>query len=246
MNHRIRCILISSLFITCGLCQQSFKIPDNFVEYPQPNDSIPNSLTELNHSAFNIEVLLVNGELRAQKIDYSKVVCEDDCYCKLKIKDGTLKGINNGEWGGVLYYEPDNVDELNVRIKKGNIKYLFEMQDSLYAIEGLAHFLTSRGALFQLHRSGNVFNYSKILDFDDAPAVFLRRGSKLFIAGSGSFFILNGLRKEVVFEKLFWRELYPNSMVALDDDTFFVGIRSGFVQLNLKAKKITFYKYTGA
>lgn len=246
MNHRIRCILISSLFITCGLSQQTFKIPDNFVENPLPVDSVPNSLTVLNQSRFEIEVLMVDGQIRAQKKDFSKDVCEDDCNCKLKIKDGTLKGKNNGEWGGVLYYEPDNVNELNVRIKKGNVLYLFEMEDNLYVIEGLAHLGTSEGALFQLHRTGNVFNYSKILDFNDAPAVFLRRGSNLFIAGSGSFYRLNGLRKEVIFEKLFWRGLYPNSMVALDDDTFFVGIRSGFVQLNLKTKKITFYKYTGA
>lgn len=238
-------LLLLLALIKSGLCfsAEPFDIPSGFVECPIPKAE--GLLAELNHSPNEIVVRLQNGKLVAKKRDNSSIVCED-CFCKLKIADGMLKGVNNGEWGGELFYEPDNVDSLNVRIKKGNIVYIFEQQDSLYFIEGLAHLFTSTGTVFQLYRSGNTFRYRKVLDLDDAPEVFLRKGSTLYIAGSGSFYLLKGLQKVVLFEKLFWRGLYPNSLVALDDNTVFVGIRSGFVRLDLKERKATFYKYIGS
>jgi hypothetical protein len=103
----------------------------------------------------------------------------------------------------------------------------------------------AEGALFRLNRKGDAFNYKKVLDFDDAPEAFFVLNSKLLIAGSGSFFLLDGLRKEVIFEKMFWHGLYPNSVVALDEKNVFVGMRSGFAHLDLTLKKLDFYKYIG-
>ncbi|HKL93282.1 MAG TPA: hypothetical protein VJ871_08400, partial [Bacteroidales bacterium] len=118
----------------------------------------------------------------------------------------------------------------------------FEYNHKLYFIEGLAHLGMSRGALFELNRTRKKFNYQKIFDFEDAPAAFTFLDGKLLIAGNRNFYVLDQLKKELVFKDMFWSGLYPNSVAALDEKNVFIGIRSGIVKLDLIEKKATFYK----
>ncbi|HSY76055.1 MAG TPA: hypothetical protein VK890_04315, partial [Bacteroidia bacterium] len=80
--------------------------------------------------------------------------------------------------------------------------------------------------------------------FEDAPDAFAIYDSTLFIASHQSFYLVhNNLKKEVVLRNVFWRSLYPNSIAIMDYKHVYIGIRGGYVKLNLKTKQLTFYKY---
>ncbi|QZK91723.1 hypothetical protein K5V07_14905 [Flavobacterium sp. CHNK8] len=83
-----------------------------------------------------------------------------------------------------------------------------------------------------------------LLDFGDAPQAFTIYKDKFLVATYGSFFTIQNFKKELVFKKIFWNGLYPNSIAVADDKNVFVGIRSGIVKIDLKEKSFKFYKYT--
>jgi hypothetical protein len=237
--------LLVFVFLLPILClgQEGVVIPPEFIETNQPKTG-SSDWTLLNSSKYEFAVSIVDGKLQIWNPYQScSSSASEDCSCKLKIKDGTLKGNNWGEWGGQLYYEPDNINKLNIKIKKGNIKFIFECNDKIYFIEGLAHMMMNQGALFELSRLKKRFTYKKIYDFEDSPEAFVFFKNKLLIAGNENFYVLENLKKELVFQKMFWDGLYPNSVTALDEKNVFIGIRSGIVRLDLVEKKATFYKY---
>ena len=65
---------------------------------------------------------------------------------------------------------------------------------------------------------------------------------KFLIATFENFYIVQDFKKEIVFEKMFWRGLAPNSIAVLDDKNVFIGITSGIIKLDLTEKILKFYK----
>ncbi|HTB07716.1 MAG TPA: hypothetical protein VK806_12260 [Bacteroidia bacterium] len=164
--------------------------------------------------------------------------------CELVLPYGNLFGVDNGEFGGKLSYKPADGSKPLVSIKDGNIKYIFTLSDSIYFIEGLAHLSTNEGAMYRLDTAGSKFTYSKILSFYDAPEAFAMYNDMLLIAGHQNFYIIHkNIMAEILLQNMFWRGLYPNSIAVIDDKHVYIGIRSGYVKLNLKNKEIIFYKY---
>ena len=146
-------------------------------------------------------------------------------------------------WGGKLSFVSNNKDKKEIEIKEGNIKFIFEFNDKIYFIEGLAHLSYSGGAIFELKKDGENFSYENIMEFDDAPEAFTIYGNKLLIATHRNFYVVENFKKELIFENTFWSSLYPNSIAVVDNENIYMGIRSGLVKLDLTNKNITFYKY---
>ena len=86
------------------------------------------------------------------------------------------------ENGAENYYLFRTVKTKKIEIKEGNIKFVFEFNDQIYFIEGLAHLSYSGGAIFELKKDGENFTYKSIMEFDDAPEAFTIYGNKLLIA----------------------------------------------------------------
>lgn len=212
---------------------QTFNESD-FIETNQPN--VPSKeWTQLNHSRNEFSVSIVNDSLI---IDESKKF-----KTELLVKKGRLVGTDNGEWGGQLIFESNKWSYGERKIKKGNIRAIFQLNNQIYFVEGLAHMRSSSGALYSLSRNKNKFTYEKLIDFDDAPEAITVHNDIIYIASHESFFIIRNLKKETVFKKTFWSSLYPNSIAIKNEKNIFIGIRSGYVKLNAIEKKITFYKY---
>ena len=146
-------------------------------------------------------------------------------------------------WGGKLSFVSNNKDKKEIEIKEGNIKFIFEFNDKIYFIEGLAHLSYSGGAIFELKKDGENFSYENIMEFDDAPEAFTIYGNKLLIATHRNFYVVENFKKELIFENTFWSSLYPISIAVVDNENIYMGIRSGLVKLDLTNKNITFYKY---
>jgi len=192
----------------------------------------------LNHSNNAFSVDLKNGKLKITQFEHKKTT-------ELNLKTGKLKGTDRGEWGGKLEYIPSKASEKTIDIKKGNIKFIFQLNNQIYFIEGLAHLSINKGALFKLENQGGDFRYSKVLDFDDAPEALAIKNNKLFIATHSGFCSVDKkLKKKLAFKDMFWAGLYPNSIAVVSEREVYVGMRSGYLKLNLKNKSIKFYKYT--
>jgi hypothetical protein len=225
-------VLISIPLIPYGQSKISF--PKDFAEAKIPQiDSGEWYLLNRTFDAYNISA--GRGNLIVKK-------AKEVNHCGLKIPGGTLIGINDGEFGGSLYFNSLDSTKKPVFIKSGNIKFLFGYKSKIYFIESLAHMSLGDGALFELVWKGDKFMSKKLLDFDDAPEAFTIYKDKFLIATHSGFCIVRNFKKEVIVIDAFWKNLYPNSVAAINNKKIFIGIRGGIVSLNPVSKEIRFYK----
>ncbi len=192
---------------------------------------------QLNTSTNEFSVFNQNGKLVITK-------AKSNTYTQFKLPTGKLIGTDNGEFGGQLKFIPKDTPKVSRLIKTGNIKLIFQLKDTIYFIEGFAHLSVNNGALYRLDTSNRAFTCTEIIGFEDAPEAFAIYRNTILIASHESFYIIHdGFKKEVLLSNIFWRSLYPNSIAVIDEKHVYIGIRSGYVKLNLKTKELTFYKY---
>jgi hypothetical protein len=228
--------IIFLLFNLTLYSQIQVEIPKNLVETEIPKSNT-DELRELKFSTNEFGVKIVSNKLNIEKV-------KGKYTTKLKIDDGTLIGINGGEWGGKLSFIPNTNKKDEIELKIGNIKFIFEFKDKIYFIEGLAHGIFNGGAIFELKKQGLNFSYEKLIELDDAPMAFTIYENKLLLATYQNFYVVENFKKELIFENTFWSGLYPNSITIINYENVYMGMRSGLVKLDLTNKKMTFYKYT--
>jgi hypothetical protein len=232
-----RILIIIFLFLNLtAFSQVKVDIPINLVETEIPK-FYSDEWRELNHARNEFGVKIIDNKLNIGKVSERNKV-------ELKIDGGFLIGINHGEWGGKLSFIPNKKDKKEIKIKEGNIKFVFEFKGKIYFIEGLAHLSYSGGAIFELKKDGQNFSYEKLMEFEDAPEAFTIYKNKFLIATHRNFYVVENFKKELIFENTFWSSLYPNSIAVVDNENVYMGIRSGLVKLDLTDKSMKFYKYT--
>ena len=190
----------------------------------------------LNHSDREFAVRSENGKLLIEK-----AVHED--RTELTLDDGRLIGVDRGEWGGRLVFIPHRNDGKVIHIKNGNIKSILKFKDKLYFFEGLAHLTQNGGALYQLTRLGEKYTYKEVVGFDDAPRAVAVGVDKIYVATHSGFCVVDAkMNKKALFKDMFWRGLYPNSVCILGTKAH-IGIRSGYLEIDLSNKELNFCKY---
>lgn len=241
MNNRTKYIFLTFLvmFSLTSCREKTVTIPVDFVETTPPKYGSPDWYF-LNYSNNEFSVTTNNGQIAINKV---KKVRHKGDKCELKLPNGTLTGIDRGEWGGSLTFNSTDSTMNPVEIKSGNIKFIFTFKDKIYFIEGLAHLSMSEGVLYEFDTVNDSFTYKKLLDFEDAPEAFAIYSDKFLIATHENFYVVKDFKKELVFKGAFWSGLYPNSIAVIDDKNVFLGIRSGIVKLDLTTKTMKFYKY---
>ena len=225
-NINIYIILLLSC-INFTSCAQS-NIPEDFIETEIPKKNSEES-RKLNYSQNEFQVKLEDGKLKVQEYKYERET-------ELKIESGLLKGFDHGEWGGKLTFQPNEKNKKEIEIKTGNVKFIFKHNHKIYFIEGIAHLSINEGFLYELTFENNKFNYKKILDLEDCPEAFTIFENKIYIASYQNFYKIDNLKIETIFKDEFWGDLYPNSIAMRNEESVFLGIRGGIVELNLKTK----------
>ncbi len=130
-------------------------------------------------------------------------------------------------------------------VKSGNIKRIFTYKDNIYTMEGLAHLSLNFGEFDQINVWGDSIVSSSVLDFDNSPEAFDIYDDAIYLATSNNFYIVRNWKKELVFKKLFWGDLYPNSVAVKDNHHIYIGMRAGYAMIDADSKEITFYQYNG-
>jgi hypothetical protein len=209
-------------------------IPKEFVETIQPKLETEEWYS-LNHSQNEFSVKVVKGQLEIEKV-------KTESKCELKIQGGTLIGINKGEFGGQLIFQPNDITKKAVKISRGNISFIFNYKDKIYFITSYAHQVFSTGGLFELERINNDFIFKLLVDFEDAPFAFTIYNDTFLVATFENFYKIKDFKKELIFKNTFWYGLYPNSIAVLNDKNIFIGMRSGIAKVDLTKRTLKFYK----
>ena len=212
--------------------QKNTVLPKGYVESKLPDRD---EWFELNSSINDCEVTIENDSLKVGNFKYSKEK-------EIENYGGKIIAIDRGEWGGSLTFKPNSKKLKEIEIKKGNISFLFTLNNKIFFMEGLSHMNIDEGAFYELIFNDGIFSYKKIFDFEDAPQAMTVFEDKIFVASSSSFYIVENMKKRIIFKDSFWGGLYPNSIVLEDQNNIFVGIRGGFVKLNLQENNLKFYK----
>jgi len=133
-------------------------------------------------------------EICDNKLIVEKSSGSSNSFHELKTDDGIFFGFDFGEWGGGLFFFSNEdgitLDKLKFikytifdflgfygsnkekLIKKGNIKSIFNYNDNIYFLEGLAHLTLNEGALYELDISDkNNLNYKLISNLGSSPWV---------------------------------------------------------------------------
>ncbi|MES2378342.1 MAG: hypothetical protein V4553_17250 [Bacteroidota bacterium] len=245
----------------------------DFIETPAPKPYSPEWYTMGGKNWKSYKTSIVKGKLNITDLNNNNRGAE------YKLPGGTLWAINVGEFGGTLYYQPNdttlkyfNVNGKPTNLKSynrnfythmlhdstqksrlkssqfelmgGNIDSFFKYRDSIYFIEGLAHMGINRGAVYKIEVNEQGCNIKKVLEIDNAPASFLIKGDRIYLATFGRFYIFNKWKKELELDNLFWTGLGPNELVMANKNTLYTGIIGGYAKIDLKAKKVTLYKYS--
>lgn len=211
----------------------TIEIPNEFKEsiFPKFGEQ---EWYEISYSC-HFSVNIVDRKLQIKEIERNNT-------CELKIDKGTLKGTNNGEWGGRLTFVPDDISKKEILIAGGNIIFIFLFKDKIYYIESFSHMTFNFGAMYELNKKGDKFIEKKVVDFIDAPHAFTIHNDKLLIATSKNFYIVKGYRKYLILKNTFWSGLYINSVTTINDENVFIGMSGGIAKLDLTTKSFKFYK----
>jgi len=195
-----------------------------------------NNRLELNHSYFNIGVSYLNDRLFIHDSQDSK-------FETIVVTDGILQAIDNGEFGGGLQFIPFDSEKDSEEIFKGNISYIFRLSGKIYAFAGGGHIVeNTKGWLLEIHENSNGYSVSKLLELESRPMAMMLFNEKIYVAGHNQFLIISGSKVETKFNCEFWSSLYPNSVAVAHQSQVFVGLRGGYVSIDLLRNKIVFHK----
>lgn len=262
-------LFVVTFSLLLSYCNGQFFNENDFAEMPPPAISSP-EWYKLNNPNKEISVALIDGKIQFSKFIYTssikynvpggKLLAVDmgefggglyyqsnDSSKKMFYINGIPGGLKNDPFRSGLWIPEDNpVSKLiqnHLLLKNGNVKFIFSYRDTTYFLEGFSHMSFNYGALYKIGLSNDSFFVAKVIDFKDAPMAMTVFHDTILIATYKGFNIVKGYDKELVFEKLFWSGLYPNSLVAIDEKSIYVGIRGGYVKINLPKKEFHFYKY---
>jgi hypothetical protein len=172
-----------------------------------------------------------------------------------------------GEWGGGLYYKPNDtlknafyVNEKSTSFdnqiagfslfmlandptrKVINGKWI-QIAPGNTVIQGLAHMGQNYGSVSKVTQKKDSFTVSKFFTLKDAPSAIAAHKNKIFVASYNKFYSIKDGKEELVLDNLFWEGLAPNSIAFINEKNIFVGMHGGFAKIDLHKKGIKFYVY---
>jgi len=189
----------------------------------------------MNHADVEIGVFKVkNGiELKSPHFDYPYY---------FNLDDGKLEVKNHGEFGGEFNFIPSGKSKDTIRILDINVIYIFRFNNEIYFLGGIAHMMDQGGGIARLVRNGDKFTFEEVLKLESSPEAMTIFNDKILIAGHQNFTVIKDFKKEFTL-RTNWGALYPNSVVAIDNKTAYVGFRGGYAKISLTSKKIDYYKH---
>ena len=157
----------------------------------------------------------------------------------IEVHNGSLIGTDRGEWGGELYWE-SNSGTSKYKIVNGNFKKFIKHNAKIFAIEGLAHLTQRRGKLIKIYFKDK-WKAEVVIDLKDAPHVStLPLNNFIYVVTSKKFLKINldDITLTELHTNMFWWGMYPNSIVMVNPNIIYIGMRGGIIKVNLEKNTI--------
>lgn len=223
-------------------------------------DSIPTrkNLWKANSSKKDWTIDIINDSIKIKKNDYNyfkgdslpfdrkeiakKLNGQYSIRAVKKVENGYIIGLNNGEFGGGLWFLSENGKSSYEIMKYRRIHQIFEFNEKLYVIEGLAHMGFSNGNLLELDKDEN-WRVSKTYELPAAPSFIVKEKDNILIVTSEYLMSFNKHEKliEVLKAPFNWGLLFPSSAVIIDNDIY-IAMRKGILKIS-KFKYIPKYEW---
>lgn len=157
-------------------------------------------------------------------------------YKKILIEKGNLVVIEKGEWGGALYYYPENNIESRYKIIDANIVDIYKMNGRYYAIESDVY----GGKILELRKKFGKYSAKEILALNDRPYAIseVEKSTFYLVTNDELLKIVDNRIEDVILSNAFWSGLYPSSII--NDQYIYIGMRGGVAKVNLNNKEIQF------
>jgi len=221
-------LIVFSTFYGFG---QTYLLTD-FVETQLPKYGI-GDLYDVTLSNHEFSVLNRDGKLIITRTIYKNDSTE------FNLHNGKLLGTNYGEWGGTLKFLPNDRNKGELKIIDMNIIFIFQFNEYIYFIGGLAHLSGHSGSMYKLENFKDTFSCTKVIDFDYPPDAYALHKDTILVASGGNLILIKDSKREIIPND----GLSPNSMVFLDNKYVYMGIRGGYVKFNLTNQDRSFYLY---
>lgn len=192
--------------------------------------------SELNHSAHEFAVSKAGDSLLITDWKY-------DTRTRLVLSNGRLEGMNRGEWGGYLKFYPKDTTIKPTTVYSGNVQCVFRFNHEIYFLEGLAHMSLNDGALYKVDTTQVPFKAEQVADLNDAPQTYTVRNDSLIIVTYNRLYVYAHGKADTVLKNTFWASLYPNSIVCDRFPLYYLGMRGGLAQVNIRSRKLVFFRY---
>jgi hypothetical protein len=149
----------------------------------------------------------------------------------IKVNNGWLIGFDRGEWSGALYWYNNDGTEKYL-IKDRNIQDIVTLENKIFITQGLAHLGGDFGSISKIEFKNNKWVVEKTTELSGNPYKTIVFDNELIsITTEDIISIDSDMKLETLYEKSFWRILYPKS-IASDNEILYFGMRGGILKLN--------------
>ncbi len=155
----------------------------------------------------------------------------------LKVKNGFYECANYGEWGGFLKFIPSDSHQDTIEIFKPHINFIFHFNDNDYILQGGRHI----GMISKISKIGNNITCDSILAFGTFPSAMTIYKDRIIIAGPEGFCVIRDLNLEFEIPNQLL-DFDPNSIVAIDANNIYVGMKGGYARFSLITKSVNYFK----
>lgn len=236
------------LFFSVLMFGQNYRLEDFKI------DSIPTreNLWKANHSNENWVIERIKDSINIYKNNHNyfkgdslpfsqkhiakKLKIPHSIRAVKKVNDGYLIGANGGEFGGGIWFLSTNGKSAYEIARYFRVHDIFEFNDKIYVIRGLAHLGSSYGSLFEISKDKK-WHVSKAYQLPDAPSFIIKEKENILIFTSEHLISFNDNERliKVLKAPFYWGMLYPSSAIIVDNDLY-IAMRKGIL-------KISHFKY---
>ncbi|MET1079679.1 MAG: hypothetical protein ABWY06_16845 [Pseudomonas sp.] len=139
-----------------------------------------------------------------------------------------LEGINRGEWGGQLSLT--GPDQIPVILSNENIVTIFQYQDAIYILSGLAHMGANNGTLYTLKNIETRPTLETVTLLPSAPITVTTSEQAIYILTYDGLVSIDHADKtptmRILVHNAPWERFAPNSLVRIGNQ-FWIGMHSG-------------------
>lgn len=151
-----------------------------------------------------------------------------------KVHNGFLIGLNNGEFGGGLYFLSENGKDSYEIAPYIRVRQIFEHNSNIYFSTGLAHLGRNYGSISKLTFTDTKWSIGKSLNLEQSPTLVIFDNNLPYVITSEYILKLDGdidSFTQVLKAPYYWGVLYPSSAIISNKDIF-IAMRKGVLKIS--------------